>query len=71
MATKKQDSLNTYVKEKHTQEECIGFIDGYEKAVNDFEELFEDMIYRLFDNDAFKGNESLEEILRNKFNNLK
>jgi hypothetical protein len=24
-------ALDTYIKEKHTQEECTGFIDGFEK----------------------------------------
>jgi hypothetical protein len=28
-------SLTVYIKEKHTQEECIGFIDGYNKAHKD------------------------------------
>lgn len=28
-----QNAVSEYVKLKHTQEECIGFIDGYEKAV--------------------------------------
>jgi hypothetical protein len=27
-----QKALDIYIKEKHTQEECIGFIDGFEKA---------------------------------------
>lgn len=31
----KEKSLNQYIEEKHTQEECIGFIDGYEKALKD------------------------------------
>ena len=26
--------VNAYVKEKHTTDECIGFIDGIEKALN-------------------------------------
>ena len=25
-------ALDTYIKEKHTQEECTGFIEGFEKA---------------------------------------
>lgn len=28
------DDLSVYVKDKHTQEECIGFIDGYNAALN-------------------------------------
>lgn len=28
-----QKALDIYIKEKHTQEECIGFIDGFEKAM--------------------------------------
>lgn len=27
-----EDSLTKYIKEKHTQEECIGFSDGFKKA---------------------------------------
>ena len=34
MGTHKQNALNEYIKEKHTQEECIGFIDGYEASEN-------------------------------------
>ena len=30
-----EKSLNEYIKEKHTQEECSGFIDGYNKAYSD------------------------------------
>lgn len=39
----KEKSLNQYIEEKHTQEECIGFIDGYEKALKDSKvpEMFE------------------------------
>ena len=28
------DELSAYIKEKHTQEECIGFIDGYKAAIS-------------------------------------
>ncbi len=44
MATTKENSVSTYIKERHTQEECVGFIDGYEKAVQDFEKIFYSMI---------------------------
>ena len=27
------DDLSAYIKDKHTQEECIGFIDGYKAAL--------------------------------------
>jgi len=27
------DDLSAYIKEKHTQEECVGFIDGYNAAL--------------------------------------
>ena len=27
------DDLSAYIKDKHTQEECIGFIDGYNAAL--------------------------------------
>lgn len=32
-------ALNEYVKQKHTQEECIGFIDGFTLAGQKIEEL--------------------------------
>ena len=28
------DDLSVYIKDKHTQEECIGFIDGYNAALS-------------------------------------
>jgi transposase-like protein len=28
------EALDTYIKEKHTQEECVGFIAGFEKALS-------------------------------------
>jgi hypothetical protein len=33
---KKQKAVYDYIKDKHTQDECSGFIDGYERAENDF-----------------------------------
>jgi hypothetical protein len=30
------ENLTAYIKEKHTQEECIGFTDGFTKAYNIF-----------------------------------
>jgi hypothetical protein len=30
-----EKSLTVYIKEKHTQEECVGFIDGYKQAHKD------------------------------------
>lgn len=30
-------ALNIYIKAKHTQDECIGFIDGYEQACEDIQ----------------------------------
>lgn len=29
---RREKALNAYIKDKHTQEECIGFIDGYDAA---------------------------------------
>lgn len=29
----KEKSVNDYIKEKHNQDECSGFIDGYDKGV--------------------------------------
>ena len=36
LITKEQQEawVSNYVKEKHTQDECIGFIDGVEKALD-------------------------------------
>lgn len=31
-----QKALNEYINLRHTQEECIGFIDGFKKAMHDF-----------------------------------
>ena len=33
------DDLTAYVNDKHTQEECIGFIDGYKAALAKFKNL--------------------------------
>jgi len=33
--------LNAYIKDKHTQEECTGFIDGYNSA----KEYYKNIIY--------------------------
>lgn len=30
----KENALTDYINEKHTQEECIGFIDGFDKGVS-------------------------------------
>ena len=38
MKTKLAESLDAYIKLKHTQEECSGFIDGFEKACEFFTE---------------------------------
>lgn len=32
-----QKSLNEYINQKKSQEECVGFIDGYEQAIEDAE----------------------------------
>lgn len=36
LITKEQQEawVNNYIKEKHTQDECIGFIDGIEKVLS-------------------------------------
>lgn len=33
------DDLTLYIRNKHTQEECNGFIDGYEAALRKLKEL--------------------------------
>ncbi len=33
------DSLEIYIREKHTQEECIGFIDGFKEALRQLENI--------------------------------
>ena len=39
MVFKKQKAIYNYIKDKHTQDECSSFIDGYEHAENDFYKL--------------------------------
>lgn len=34
--TAKEKAVNDYIKAKRNQDECSGFIDGYEQAENDF-----------------------------------
>lgn len=36
MVFKKQKAIYNYIKDKHTQDECSSFIDGYEHAENNF-----------------------------------
>ena len=33
--TPKEKALDNYIREKHNQYECVGFIDGYEKCQED------------------------------------
>ena len=33
--TPKEKAVTNYVREKHNQDECVGFIDGYEKCQQD------------------------------------
>lgn len=33
--TPKEKALDNYIREKHNQYECVGFIDGYEKCQDD------------------------------------
>lgn len=33
---KKQKAVDDYIRHQHNQDECSGFIDGYERAENDF-----------------------------------
>lgn len=33
--TPKEKALDKYIREKHNQDECVGFIDGYEKCKED------------------------------------
>jgi hypothetical protein len=33
------ECLDVYIKEKHTQEECTGFINGFEKAIQQVKNL--------------------------------
>jgi hypothetical protein len=33
--TPKEEAVTNYVREKHNQDECSGFIDGYEKCQQD------------------------------------
>jgi len=48
----KSKQLQQYIRDKHTQEECVGFIDGWDKA----EEYF-------FTNKVSKMEEAITEVL--------
>jgi len=37
-------SLNVYIKAKHSQDECIGFIDGYKQACEDIQVKLDNML---------------------------
>lgn len=39
------DALSAYIKDKRTQEECIGFIDGYNAALTKLKLLLSDLEY--------------------------
>lgn len=43
-------SLRNYINEKHTQEECAGFIDGYEKCLEDLSEIGSLTLYQRIEN---------------------
>lgn len=46
-----EKELTLYIREKHTQEECIGFIDGFvqaKKVLYTKEEVF-DLMYKAFE----------------------
>ena len=36
--TLKEKAVTNYVREKHNQDECVGFIDGYEKCQQDMDD---------------------------------
>ena len=66
------DALNIYIKEHHTQEECVGFIAGFEIALNISidNSLKEDATKDLL-NDVVNWNGDLSgllEMLRKKYN---
>jgi hypothetical protein len=64
--------LDEYIKEKHTQEECIGFIDGYKKAQEKLysEKEVLDILVKSFKDNPQTSNMNEKEIL-NCFNNIK
>ncbi len=44
MEQTKSKTVENYVNEKHNQDRCVGFIDGYEKALENIKPLFEKML---------------------------
>ena len=38
------ESLDKYIKEKHTQEECIGFIDGFKEAKEQDKAIIQELL---------------------------
>lgn len=47
---KLSESLTKYIKEKHTSDECTGFIDGYEQCLEDLSRLSSLTLYQQIEN---------------------
>ena len=59
----KQAALDKYIKDKHTQEECVGFIDGFEAAREYWQSVFESgkkncnhIFRKIYYDDEYQGN---------------
>ena len=46
----KSKAVYNYIKEQHTQEECSGFIDGYEKCQENMADVMENFLEYVRDN---------------------
>ena len=53
---KLSESLTKYIKEKHTSDECTGFIDGYEKCLEDLSRAGGLSLYQNVENAIIRWN---------------
>ena len=48
--TPKEKAVTNYVREKHNQDECVGFIDGYTQCQEDMADVMENFLEYVRDN---------------------
>lgn len=66
---KTEKSINKYIDEKHSPEKCLGFIDGYEKALKDSKapemfEMLEEVVKKLKGNGFPMLTGKIEQLLK-------
>ena len=62
--------LDNYIRERHNQDECVGFIDGYNKAKEKYKYTEQDLVWAIQEayghgqNDEFDGVNKIEESIK-------